>query len=589
MSNTSKAYTLKTKSEPDPFITEFGVDRKRNKYDLDEKVYAKFKEAEAAREKGLDVRDGETTSYGSLSLGNLSLPHQAWESSGGEYIRKPYDEEKLVDIIEISGRLKTCVEAVVTSSVGLGLDIKPYGHPNINKADLTEEEEEIFKQQRLDLINWSEGKVQGDEDFSTICEILQRKRLGMGNCYLEVIQDPTDDSKILEIRIADPRSMWVGAKKDRYVQIKDGKRTYFRPFNESNPVERRASDFKPAEEGEIIPVNDRATKIIHFKNFNLVSDTYGVPDWTPVIPDILGDRAASERNKAFFDNDATPRMAVTVSGGALTEETIETMQDYFTMGKGFANAHRILILECSSVNVNSPDWKPPKIDIKPLTVGQTDDASFMGYSKAVNEKVRETFRIASIFLGNSEDINRAAAFTMREMTVNLTFIPEGHKLARLLNKTLLNAWMLERGLDSSSCKVQYGFKIPSTMSQKDKAAMYRELAAAGALSPNDIRTELGLDTWDAGFASVPTALAIVMMQMSLLNTPSADDLVDTDEIEENPIPEQDENTKSMVRLLRKFNKDLSKMFSNGDTVANEAISNILATLYQERTVDSELE
>jgi len=926
-------------------MTEFGLERKQNKYRLEKAAIEKYEEGEKEqKKKGFDFNPS------GLSLGNLPLPYQIHETSYGEYIQKPYDEEKLVDLIEISGRLRTSIEAVTTSSVGLGLDIKPFGYPNISKADLTEEEEDIFKTQRLDLIRWSESKVQGLSDFGTVCNELQRKRLGMGNSYLEVITNLTNEKIIESLKTVDSRHMWVGSDKDRYIQMKNGEKTYFRPYFESDPQVRSSKTFEPSKDGAIIPFNERATKLIHFKTYNMLSDAYGVPDWTPTIPDIIGNRSASERNKNFFANDApqplyskvltpdgwttmgelqkgsevigsdgkahkvlavipqgekgvyevefldgarvrctaghmwtvinnydksrgvdrqmtlqeimdgglqyncgtykwavpmvapveyaessplpidpylmglllgngyfggdnislatcgtdtdevqldliprlpegiklrrrdkytvgdvkkwnaihdnltapagykqselhfvrsttkrlnpmftlvrelgleharshtkfipsvyltssvndrisllqglidsagsvdnletsravryttvspllaegvqelvgslggvatvhptkgrttltvvvrqlpegiiparlkrkaadytkgsvtryrtmksvkyiedditqcisvdtpdnlyvtdgfivthnTPRMAVLVSGGALTQDTIDSMESYFTQTQGFENAHRVLVLETSAVNVNSPDWKPPRVELVPLTIGQTDDASFMGYSKAVNERVRETFRIASIFLGNSEDVNRAAAFTMREMTVNLTFVPEGLKLARLLNQSLLKAWMEERKIPQEKCLVQYGFEVPSTMSQKDKASMYRELSAAGALSPNDIRTELGLDTWDAGFASLPTALAIVFAQMSLINTPSSDEITDGMDITETAIPEQDSSTKAMVSVMREFNKKLENVFGKGDKAAETALTTALAGLYAPVSTD----
>jgi capsid portal protein len=577
----SRAVVLKGKVTSDPYIVEFGTERYRTKYAAEKKIFDAYKEeCEGLTEKSLiDVRNGLTSLSSGISLGNIALPFQIEEACYGEYIKKPYDEEKLSDLTELCGRLRSCITSVTKCSVGLGLAIVVYGYPNLRKSDLTEQEEITFKDQRKKLILWTESKVVGTKDFGTICEDMERKKLGMGNSYLEVVYDAKDE-KIVSIDTVDPRLMWVGRDKDRYIQMSKGLKTYFRPFYEKEPVVRSSVNFSAASPTNIIPPEKQATRIVHYKNFNLISEAYGIPDWTPVIPDILGDRAASERNKVFFDSDAVPRLAITVSGGSLTPNTIDTMEDFFTQTQGFQQAHRVLIIECSSTNVNSPDWKPATIEIVPLTVGQTDDASFLNYSANVNERVRETFRVASIFLGNSEDVNRAAAFTMREMTVNLTFIPEGMELARLFNKTLLRAWMKEEGLTEETCVVQYGFEVPSTMSQKDKSSMYRELAAAGALSPNDIRIELGYDLWDTPWASVPTALAIVMMQMSLINAPDKAALTGDVDTSSSSIPSGNA-TKSMHTIMRGFLHDLEVAFKDGNVAAQEALKQQLSQLYRE--------
>lgn len=221
-----------------------------------------------------------------------------------------------------------------------------------------------------------------------------------------------------------------------------------------------------------------------------------------------------------------PRLAVLVMGGALDDVTVETMKKFFKQGKGKENYGRVLVVQASARNANNPDVKPPVIKMEPLTVGKTDDQSFGQYLQDSREEVREAFRISSIFFGTSDDVNRAAAFTMREMTISQVFAPESNALSYFLNDTLVRRWAVSKGYltldkagkvkDNSKLEVQIGFKLPETMSDKDKSEMFTSYAAAGGLSCNDIRDILNLPRIDKDWANIPQSLAVVMMQMQMI-------------------------------------------------------------------------
>lgn len=223
-----------------------------------------------------------------------------------------------------------------------------------------------------------------------------------------------------------------------------------------------------------------------------------------------------------------PRMAVLVMGGALDDITVETMKKFFRRGKGKENAGRVLVMQASAKNANNPDVKPPIIKLEPLTVGKTDDQSFGQYQKDSKDTVREAFRIASIFFGTSDDVNRAAAFTMREMTISQVFSPENRAASTFVNDTIVRKWALSKGYvtldsngkikDDSKLEVQVGFKLPETMSEKDKADMFTSYASAGGLSCNDIRDILNLPRIDADWANIPQSLAVVMLQMQAITS-----------------------------------------------------------------------
>ena len=496
-----------------------------------------------------------------LRVADLPESQQIEATSYGEYIKKPYDQSVLASLVEMNQRLRSCSEAVASNSVRLGVRVDPYLHPHIRVSDYDDAETTAYKEQKLSLIKWLNFISPDELDFVDIMYEFVLKWQELGECFLEIVEDAS--GKVTAIHIADPTNIWVGVKKDRFIQMSRGKKVYFRKFFDDGTA-RSSKTFEEVGDGGPVPFGEHATKLLHIKEPNSLSSVYGIPKYTPSAPTILGGRSADERNKTFFDNDAVPRMAITISGGSLADDTVEKAEEFFDQTKGAQNAHRCLILEVTNMNTNQPDWKPPEVKFWPLTIGKTDDASFLKYRSFVDEVIREAFKIANIFLGTSGDINRAAAFTMREMTVNLVFAVIGETLARLLNNTLLPKWMEASGVNPDTCKVQIGFEVPKTMSQKDEAEILKLFASAGAYSPNDIRGYMGLDSWEPAWASIPTALAIVFAQMGLVDVPDSDALTDGMDLEGGEtVPTKEDKLRHALLSVRKALEPLYRVDSSG--------------------------
>jgi len=490
----SRAFVIEQDDGLD-LLDNFGLrrlrEKERNQRTLVEKFYTK-------------VEDDE-----SVNISDLPTSNQIEETARGEYIKKPYSQSTLSSYIGISPRLKSCLRAMVDNTVGLGTEIMPTGSPDVKRSDLTKEEEATFVEQKKSLLNWLNRICGNGVDFQGVCEEVTRNYIGLGEAFIEVIPDAS--GKTYQIKSANPEIIFVGINKDRYIAVSGGNKVYFRKFWEEDPQPRRADDFTTGS----VSLQEQATKLIHFKKGNFESTTYGVPGWLPSIPAILGARAAEERNKNFFDNDAVPRMAVLISGGTLTDDTIEATRSFFKKGhRGVENSNRVLILEVTGLNPNQMSYKPPTVELKPLTLGKTEDASFLNYIEACNEQIRESFGFGNLFLGTMKDVNRAAAFTMRETSVNLIFKPTGREISRKLNQTLLYAWMEEENLDEESCLVEIGFKYPNTLTQRDLAGIYKDYATSGGLSPNDLRENLGLDRVDADWANIPAIFTLGSIQSS---------------------------------------------------------------------------
>lgn len=515
MTKESRTIVVKGSSDNSKLLSHLSLAEKERVEENKEKVIKRYYRQQKALKEGKEVAPSKR-----IKIEDLPTSQQILEAAYGEYVAKPYSPGTLLSYMELNQKLAACVYTTAKNSVGLGVEISPFNCPHVVLADMSDDDLEKYKEQKSLLLSWLNTVVGRGTSFVNVMLQVGLMIKGLGEAYLEIIEDAKGN--IHQIKFANPTKIVIGKNRDRYIQIYQGVKTYFRPFWEDDPQPRFASDFSTSNQP--IPLNLQATKLIHFKEFSLKSDTYGVPCWIQTAPAILGSRAAEERNKAFFDNDAVPRMAILISGGSLTDSTVDEVKQFFEQGhKGVDNSNRLLILEVSAQNTNSPDWKPPKIELKPLTIGKSDDASFLDYLAYNNKSIRESFGISEIFLGTSADVNRAAAFTMREMTVNLVFKTFGMYISSILNNTILEGWKKEFGLSEDECKVQIGFKLPLTISQKDLAAIKKAYASAGGLTPNDLRADLGLDLFDEPWGNIPTPLLIVFAQMSLIDTPTIDE------------------------------------------------------------------
>jgi capsid portal protein len=222
---------------------------------------------------------------------------------------------------------------------------------------------------------------------------------------------------------------------------------------------------------------------------------------------------AAQRNVAFFENDAVGRLAITVSGGRLTADSIEMIKQFLAKGKGPENAHRVMVLQSESKKIGIGDSKA-QINVVPLTVGVTEDASFLGYRQANDEEIREAFGIAKVFF-TTEDVNRATAAVSRQITNEQEFEPDRLDKEFRINHTILHAPPFEVAL------VEFRFKRPKISDPMDRAKIEDLYARHGALTPNDLRDSLGLDPYpeEFAFADRPLPVALLDLQLRARETP----------------------------------------------------------------------
>jgi PBSX family phage portal protein len=253
----------------------------------------------------------------------------------------------------------------------------------------------------------------------------------------------------------------VMADRSGFVQIRDGRKRYFRGLGKPEVVDPESG----------LPANE----MMHFSKYTPQSSYYGVPDIIPAVPAVVGDKAARDYNIDFFTHNAVPRMAIIVEGGQLSEPVVGQLRQFMESeikGQG----HKTLLLETPGSDA--------KVRLEKLTVGGTDEAGFLEYRKANRDEVLLVHRVPpskvtvveNANLANSKDQDK----TFREQVVRPEQRRVEYKFNRLIREQMnISGW-------------EFRFKEMDLDEEREKAEVDAIYAGIGVLSAEEIRERLGV-------------------------------------------------------------------------------------------------
>jgi len=288
------------------------------------------------------------------------------------------------------------------------------------------------------------------ETFIELRKKTCQDREATGNSYWEVLRDRADrvaqfefvpshqvrllpqGSEFVEISMpvrVSPLAMGLQKVKvrfRRYAQIVDASVVFFKELGDPRLMSRKTGryystvDALRRAEGKDA---QHATEILHWR-IHSPSSSYGIPRWSGQMLAVLGNRSAEEVNYLYFENKGVPPMALLVSGGRLSEDSVQKVTDFIdTEIKGKKNFHKILVIEAEPMGPGEMDGLATgrmKIQLVPLTQAQQADALFQKYDERNIDKVGMSFRMPRMLRGDVRDFNRAtadAALTFAEAQV----------------------------------------------------------------------------------------------------------------------------------------------------------------------------
>jgi len=120
----------------------------------------------------------------------------------------------------------------------------------------------------------------------------------------------------------------------------------------------------------------------HLKYDSPASRHYGEPDYMATVRTLETEGMIDEYNQTFFNNAATPNMAIVFENSDPSEKQVEAFRQFFaTNFKGMQNSHRTLILSTG----NAQGEQNSRIRFEPLN--QVNDLSFEAFKRLDREEI----------------------------------------------------------------------------------------------------------------------------------------------------------------------------------------------------------
>ncbi len=296
----------------------------------------------------------------------------------------------------------------------------------------------------------------------------------------------------------------------RLVQIVEGSTVYFKEFGDPRVVSAETGrvyqtlEALHKDEPDVAP----ATELKHFK-IESPRSPYGVPRWIGSLLSVMGSRASEEVNYTYFDNKSVPPLAILVSGGRVSESSVQRIKDFIQNEiKGRANFHKILVIEAEPATGTavSESSARMKIELRPLTGAQHSDALFQRYDERNIDKVGGSFRLPRLLRGDIRDFNRSTAMAALNFAEMQVFQPERQEFDWFINYELFR--------DMGVRYWRFVSQAPVTRDPVAMSEMIRNLANANVLVPAEGR-ELSEDVFNREFAKIEEAWTRQPMAMTL--------------------------------------------------------------------------
>lgn len=397
--------------------------------------------------------------------------------NGSDWLEPDLPLEGLGEIVKNSGILPQCIHAYKNNIAGYGIGIK---YIEDDQEETPEAEAEWHRLE--DILNL----LTIEEDTKEIFEDIIEAREKYGIAYCEVIRDMQGNVVQLEfikevptIRMSRPRDYAdltyyyhgkkiVRKKKFRiYKQTVGGTTVYFKEFGDP-----RIMDFRDGKFYEGVDRQYQANEIIEFK---IGPENYGEIRWIGQILGSDGARRAEQLNNNYFINGRHTPIMICIKGGTLTESSYEKLQLYMNDIKGEKGQHSFLIMETEALDTDF-DVKQPEIEIKDLASVLQKDELFQEYIDNNRKRIQSAFNLPDLYVGYTQDFNRATAQTAQEVTEKQVFQPERTSLAWQINNRLLNGYQLKY------CEVE--FLAPEITNPDDLFKILSITERAGGLPPN---------------------------------------------------------------------------------------------------------
>ena len=425
-------------------------------------------------------------------------------------INPPLSQRDLAVLSEFSSELPQVIETMAMGIEGFGGRLKKR-----KMSDIVEDKNKVQIMEEKAFLTALFKFPNPTDSFVQLRKNTRSDREQNGNAYWELIRgndgvrytciNKLDVSSMLilkadrrfsrmKLKYVDEqlnlRSKLFSKKFRGFVQIIGSKKVYFKEFGDSRVIDRRSGDvsaksvmeWENQDKEERLPKNKWANEVYHFKIPTRRRTPYGLPRYTGNIIAIKGSRSADETNIITQENNHVPSMAILISGGQLTDGSIERIQEFVDIQiKDDSNYSKFLILEAESFHDNLSGVGSTKVEIKSLVENQHKDQLWQKYDENNAAKLRRNFRLPPVMVGKTEDLNRATAQESERLAEKWVFNPEREEMDNDINKILLSQgfrfW-------------EYKSNSPNVTNDEDLVEILKGGEKSGGMTPNISRSIL---------------------------------------------------------------------------------------------------
>ena len=370
----------------------------------------------------------------------------------------PYSFQNLYLIHEESDVLQACVEAMQKNVDGFGYQMVFLGD------DMTEKDNPQSKQQFVRSLNFFD-RVNEIESLSTIRQNMRQDLEVLGNGAFEVVRNRLGQVQMMyhiPFKYLRMSMAWGQPVTKIYHIPRDGKiialpvKRFFRRFAQVRQDGRRLRWFKEFGDPRILdtltgqywrkgdpPVRYPASEVFHFK-LPFGGLAYGMPRWVGAILQIMGRRLAEFVNYDLFENQGIPPLAVLVSGGVLTDESVETLKEMLQGMRGITHFNRVVLLEALVEGTGLEDRGVAKLELKELSSYRKEDQMFTKYLDTTEKGARHRFRLPPLYVGAAETFTHATAKAAQTVAEEQVFVPERVLFDEKMNNQLLPEFGIDK-------------------------------------------------------------------------------------------------------------------------------------------------
>lgn len=411
---------------------------------------------------------------------------------GGILAAPPYSFEALYRVYEQSDVLQACIEAIQQNVDGFGFQMQFRGD------DLKQQtSEEAQRQLRL-----TEDFFRHANDEQSWMTIRKKMRLDyevIGNGAFEVVRNLAGQVAMVyympfkQVRLAakagDPITIQVKVPRNgKLVFLKVQK--YFRKYAQLSELSGQTLRwFKSfgdprvlnAITGEFVKTGEKppklaASEVLHFRR-SCGASLYGIPKWVGVALDVVGRRSSQFVNYDLFESQGIPPMVITVSGGTLTDDSIEELETMIRGMRGTTKWNRVALLESNPESKGLEDSGNAKIEIKNLAEYRKEDQMFTKYLEETENTIRQRFRLPPLYTGGTDSFTHATAIEARRAAEEQVFVPERLEFDETVNNRIV---VTELGVTLW----EYKTKGPRIVGADEISSAVETFSDAGAFSIN---------------------------------------------------------------------------------------------------------